>query len=95
MFSEKNIPKLIILSPIITVVLIAIFIIYFFVQNQNNYFEEESRRAEHEYLLNQKNILKKEVNSVISYLSYHQKKEIKKVSKDPVKRERDGSYKIY
>ena len=89
MFSEKNIPKLIILSPIITVILIAIFIIYFFVQNQNNYFEEESRRAEHEYLLNQKNILKKEVNSVISYLSYHQKKEIKKVSKDPVKRERE------
>ncbi|NQY54034.1 MAG: hypothetical protein HRT42_10735, partial [Campylobacteraceae bacterium] len=71
MFSEKNIPKLIILTPIVTVILIAFFTIYFFIQNQNSYFEEESQRSEKEYILKQKNILKKEVDSVIFYLNYH------------------------
>ena len=42
LFSEKNIPKLIILTPIVTVVLIAFLTIYFFIQNQNNYFEEKT-----------------------------------------------------
>jgi len=59
LFSEKNIPKLIILTPIVTVILVAFFTIYFFIQNQNNYFEEESIRVEKEYLERQKNILKK------------------------------------
>ena len=46
LFSEKNIPKLIILTPIVTVILVAFFTIYFFIQNQNNYSEEESIRVE-------------------------------------------------
>ena len=79
MFSEKNIPKLIILTPIITVILIAFFTIYFFVKNQNDYFKEESLRVESEYILKQKNILKKETNTVISYLKYHKNKEIKEI----------------
>ncbi len=74
MFSEKNISKLIILTPIITVLLIAFFTIYFFIQNQYKYFEDESRRVEKEFILKQKNILKKEINSVISYIDYHEKK---------------------
>lgn len=71
MFSEKNIPKLIILTPIVTVILVAFFTIYFFIQNQNNYFEEESIRVEKEYLERQKNILKKEVDYVINYIEHH------------------------
>ena len=71
MFSEKNIPKLIILTPIVTVILVAFFTIYFFIQNQNNYFEEESIRVEKEYLERQKNILKKEVDYIINYIEYH------------------------
>ncbi|RXI35949.1 histidine kinase, partial [Malaciobacter mytili] len=55
MFSEKNIPKLIILTPIVTVLLIAFFTIYFFIQNQYKYFEDESRRVEKEFILKQKN----------------------------------------
>ncbi|AXH09338.1 histidine kinase [Malaciobacter halophilus] len=74
MFSEKNISKLIVLTPIITVLLIAFFTIYFFIQNQYKYFESESIREEANYILKQKNILKKEINSVISYLDYHEKK---------------------
>ncbi len=70
LFSEKNIPKLIILTPIVTVILVAFFTIYFFIQNQNNYFEEESIRVEKEYLERQKNILKKEVDYVINYSTF-------------------------
>ncbi len=74
MFSEKNIPKFIILTPIVTVILIAFFTIYFFIQNQYKYFEEESKRVEEEFILKQKNILKKEINTVLSYIDYHEKK---------------------
>ncbi len=78
MFSEKNISKLIILTPIITVLLIAFFTIYFFIQNQYKYFDDESIREEIEYISKQKNILKKEINSVLSYLDYHEKKRMMK-----------------
>jgi hypothetical protein len=73
MFTEKNIPKLIILTPIITVILIAFFNIYFFVQNQNNYFKEESKRVEKEYITKQKNVLKREVASIINYINFQVK----------------------
>jgi signal transduction histidine kinase len=75
MFSEKNLPKLIILTPIITVIFIAFFTIYFFVQNQNNYFEEESFRIEKEYIQKQKNILKKEIDYIINYIEHHVNRE--------------------
>jgi signal transduction histidine kinase len=77
LFSEKNIPRLIILTPIITVILVAFFTIYFFIQNQNNYFEEESIRVEKEYLQRQENILKKEVDYIINYIEYHVNNNIK------------------
>jgi len=73
MFSEKNIPRLIILTPIITVLLIAFFTIYFFITTQNNYFEEESIRLEEQYILKQKDILKKEIKYVINYIEHYVK----------------------
>ena len=71
MFTEKNIPKLIIVTPVITVLIGAFFTIYFFVKQQNVYFKEESLRVETEYLQKQKNILKKEVNYLINYIDFH------------------------
>lgn len=71
MFSEKNISKLIIFTPIITVLISAFFTIYFFVKNQYAYFEEESFRVENEYILRQRNVLKKEIQSVINYIEYY------------------------
>jgi signal transduction histidine kinase len=72
MFSERYIPKLIILTPIITVLLIAFFTIYLFVTTQNRYFAEESVLIEQEYLSKQKNILQREISAVIHYLNQHQ-----------------------
>ncbi len=86
MFTEKNIPKLIILTPIVTVILIAFFTIYFFIENQNNYFESESKAVEKAYLNKQKNILKKEVNYIINYIKHHVKRN-KKLSQKELKKE--------
>jgi len=71
LFSERNIPRLIIFTPIITVILIAFFTIYFFIKTQNNYFEEESFRLEELYIIKQKDILKKEINYVINYIQHY------------------------
>ena len=71
MFTEKNIPKLIILTPVITVLLGAFFTIYFFVKQQNDYFNDESLRLETEYIQKQKNILKKEINYIVNYIEHH------------------------
>ncbi len=71
MFSEKNIPRWILLTPILTVVLIAVATIYFFVTTQESYFEEESRHIEEEYLARQKQTLRREIASVINYLRHH------------------------
>lgn len=70
MFNEKNIPRLIIFTPIITAILIAFFTIYFFIENQNNYFEEESLIVEKQYLEKQKEILKKEIDYAINYIEH-------------------------
>jgi len=72
-FTEKNIPKLIILTPIITVLIGTFFTIYFFVKQQNQYFNEESLRVETDYIQKQKNILKKEVDYILNYIDYHVK----------------------
>jgi len=71
MFSEKNIPRWILLTPILTVVLIAVATIYSFVTTQESYFEEESRHIEQEYLARQKQTLRREIASVINYLRHH------------------------
>ncbi|QKF81582.1 cache domain-containing protein [Halarcobacter ebronensis] len=89
MFSEKNISKLIILTPVFTVILSSFFTIYFFVQSQNSYFEEESKRVEKEYIQKQKDILVKEINSVINYINYHVKKNTK-LSQEELKKELIG-----
>ncbi len=86
MFSEKNIPKLIILTPIITVILIAFLTIYFFVQNQYNYFETESILVEKEYLQKQKDILKKEVDYAINYIN-HRVNNNKKLTEEELKKD--------
>ena len=84
MFSEKNISKLIILTPVLTVLLGAFFTIYFFVKNQYAYFEEESIRVEQEYIQKQKNILKKEIDYVINYIKHHVQRN-KKLSEEELK----------
>jgi signal transduction histidine kinase len=86
MLNEKNITKIIIITPIITVILISFFTTYFFIQTQNSYFEEESDRIENNYIIKQKNLLKKEVDSVINYINYATSKN-KNISKELIQKE--------
>jgi len=85
MFTEKNISKMIIITPVVAVVLVAIFTIYSFIKTQNNYFEDESIHIEQEFLKNKKRLLKKEIESISNYISHQElifmNQEIEKVIK--------------
>ncbi|ADG92951.1 integral membrane sensor signal transduction histidine kinase [Arcobacter nitrofigilis DSM 7299] len=70
MFNEKNIPTLIILTPIFSIILLVSILLYYLVNNQQNNFKKESAQLEKEYISKQKEILKKETNGVISYIKY-------------------------
>ncbi|WP_024955008.1 sensor histidine kinase [Sulfurospirillum arcachonense] len=78
MFNEKDLPRLIIATPIIAVSLFALLIIYFFVNTQYSNFHEESIELEKEYILRQKNILKNENKKVLDYINYHREIELKR-----------------
>ncbi|MCF6172904.1 MAG: hypothetical protein L3J44_03880, partial [Campylobacteraceae bacterium] len=67
LFSEKNIPKLIILTPIFTIIILTTFVTLFLVDSQNRYFENQSKLLEKKYILKQKSLLVAEVNKVIKY----------------------------
>ena len=77
MFTEKNLPRLIVATPIIFVLLFALFIIYFFVSTQYGNFNQESMELEKKYLLRQKNILKNENRRVVEYINFHREVEKK------------------
>jgi len=79
LFTEKNLPRLIIGTPIFLVFLFALLIIYFFISTQYSNFHDESLALEKEYLLKQKNILRDENNKVLKYIKYHRKVEQKRI----------------
>ncbi|PHR73091.1 MAG: histidine kinase [Arcobacter sp.] len=73
MFSEKNLPKLIIYTPITAIVCITIFTIYLFIKTQNEYFNEESIRLESEFNKNQKALIKNQIKTVLSYITHQER----------------------
>jgi len=79
LFTEKNLPRLIIATPIMLVLLFALLIIYFFINTQYSNFHDESIELEREYLLKQKNILKDENNKVLKYIKYHREVENRRI----------------
>lgn len=82
MFTEKNLPKLIILTPIITIIILFIVILYYFIKSQNDYFVKESHLLEQEYINKQKVVLQNEVSGIFDYINYHKKLMIKNIKKD-------------
>ena len=90
MFTEKNLPRLIVATPIVFVLLFALFIIYFFINSQYGNFQKESMELEKEYLFKQKNILKNENNKIIEYIKYHREVEKKRIHNELRKISRSG-----
>ncbi|MDX1809957.1 MAG: cache domain-containing protein [Sulfurospirillaceae bacterium] len=82
MFNEKNIPRLIILTPILTIVILVVLILYSFIKTQQDYFLQESTQLEKNYMTSQKTILQKEVDDVFQYIKYHKKLMIENEKKD-------------
>jgi len=81
-FTEKNLPKLIILTPIVTIIILFIVILYYFIKSQNDYFLKESNLLEQEYINKQKIVLQNEVEGVFDYINYHKKLMVKNIKKD-------------
>jgi signal transduction histidine kinase len=85
MFTEKNISKIIIITPVVAVILVAILTIFSFIKTQNNYFEDESQRMEKEFLKTKKRLLKKEIESISNYVAHQERifmnQEIEKIIK--------------
>jgi signal transduction histidine kinase len=79
LFTEKNLPRLIIATPIVLVLLFAMFIIYTFVNSQYENFDKESKELEIEYLKRQKEILINENQRVLDYIKFHRDLEAKKI----------------
>jgi len=71
LFSEKNIPKLIILTPIFTIIILVIIILYSFIKTQKDYFQTESIQLEQDYIQKQKVVLQKEIEYIFNYIDYH------------------------
>ncbi len=82
MFSEKNIPKLIILTPIFTIIILVILILYFFIKTQQDYFLQEINQLEKNYLEKQKIILKEEIHNIFNYIEYHKNLTINNTKKN-------------
>ena len=85
LFSEKNIPKLIILTPIFTIIILTGFVTLFLINSQNRYFENQSAMLEKQYILKQKALLVSKVNEVIKYIDY-QRVNLKNIDEKRLKR---------
>jgi len=66
MFNQKNIPTLIIVTPILSIVLLISVLLYYLIQNQQESFAKEISQLEKEYIAKQKEILQTGTNEVIS-----------------------------
>jgi len=82
MFNEKNLPRLIILTPIFTIIVLIVLIVYFFTKTQQDYFLQESTQLEKEYMEKQKIILKEEINNIFNYIKYHKNLMVANIKKN-------------
>ncbi|NQY53575.1 MAG: hypothetical protein HRT42_08360, partial [Campylobacteraceae bacterium] len=72
MFSEKNLPKLIIFTPIIAIVFLTSFTVYLFVETQNEYFEKESIVIEKQFKRKQKKLIREQIKSTLSFITHQE-----------------------
>lgn len=71
MFKEKHLPKLIFLTPIVTIGLLTLFILSFFIFIERANLHVESAALEQKLLQNQKTTLVAEIQKVVNYFEYH------------------------
>ncbi len=82
LFSEKNIPKLIIFTPIFTIVALISILLYSFIETQNSYYKQESKELEASYMQKQKMVLVSEMNNIFKYIEYQKSLILSNIKKD-------------
>lgn len=71
MFQEKHLPKLIFLTPIVTIILLTLVILSFFISIERANLRIESEALEKQLLTQQKTTLSYEIQKVFHYFEYH------------------------
>lgn len=71
MFKEKYLPKLIFLTPLVTIILLTLFILSFFISMERANLNVESNALEQKFLQQQKAVLVNEIQKVFNYFEYH------------------------
>lgn len=71
MFNEKHLPKLIFLTPLVTIVLLTVFTLSFFISMERANLNVESKALEQKFLMQQKAVLANEIQKIFHYFDYH------------------------
>lgn len=82
MFNEKNISRLIILTPILTIVILVALVLYSFIQIKHDSFLQGSIQLEKIYMARQEAVLQKQVNDVFQYIKYQKDLMLKNEKKE-------------
>lgn len=82
MFTEKNIPKLIIFAPIVTILILSTMILYSLIVIQENHLEKEVVKIEKDYISDQKKLLEEEIEAIYKYINFHKENTINIVKND-------------
>jgi signal transduction histidine kinase len=61
---EKNIPRLMIIVPVLSVILLTVLITYFYILYRHQHFKVESERLKQEYILSEKKELQERLRSI-------------------------------
>ena len=76
MFTEKNIPKLIIFAPIVTIIILSTMILYSLIFIQENHLKKEVEKIEKDYLFDQKRLLQEKIEEIYKYIKFHKENTI-------------------
>ncbi|KAB7888849.1 sensor histidine kinase [Poseidonibacter ostreae] len=93
MFSEKNIPKLIIFAPIVTILILSTMILYSLILIQENHLEREVVNIEKDYISDQKTLLQEEIEHIYKYIKFHKENTIN-IVKDNLSDKMKTFYKV-
>ncbi len=66
---EKNIPRLIIIVPVLAIMILTVLITYFYISYRHQHFKYEGERLKHEYILGEKERLRNRLESLYLLLS--------------------------
>ena len=61
---EKNIPRLMIIVPMLAIIMLTVLIVYFYISYRHQHFKVESERLKQEYIIGEKQKLQERLQSL-------------------------------